>query len=373
MKPCFTFFLFLLVSIIGHSQVVQTFFNTPGSRVTDALLQDAAGNLYGADYSGTAVYRITPHGESTTFATGFNTPNGLAFDSDGNLFVCDNQGNRIYKLDSQGSFLDTISVFNPSGIIKSMDSDTMIFTQYQGDKLNKLTPDGLIIETHSGGDLNGPVGLAYDDLGQLYVGNFDDREIYRIDGDELVYIATVPGPSSNGWLGFITYGQGVLWGTNFGGHDIYKIYPSYTDSVSFFAGGSLGATNGPIDEARFNQPNGILASTSGDTIFVSEFSTGHIRMITDLVSPTTEIGSAVPELSVFPNPSKGVFNFRSASHEDIHLKVYTMDGRLVRQYENFSLPGFKLDLSPLPAGQYQAHVIWPNGSQQTLSLIRVTD
>src|SRR5437868_3403592 len=57
---------------------------------------DSAGDLFEADSSSGNIYKFTPGGTRSTFASGLNGPKGLAFDSEGNLFVDDNSGN-IHK------------------------------------------------------------------------------------------------------------------------------------------------------------------------------------------------------------------------------------------------------------------------------------
>jgi sugar lactone lactonase YvrE len=57
------------------------------------LACDSAGNLFVSgsfvDTVGGNVYKITPNGVRTTFASGMYTPASLAFDYRGNLFVTD--------------------------------------------------------------------------------------------------------------------------------------------------------------------------------------------------------------------------------------------------------------------------------------------
>ncbi|MCB0430131.1 MAG: T9SS type A sorting domain-containing protein [Flavobacteriales bacterium] len=318
--------LSLTLFTTASAQTVSTFLNNTSVKVDDAMVLDAEGNLYGSNYAGTNVYKITPDGNATIFATGFNTPNGLAFDSQQHLYVADMSGNHIYKLSHDGKFLDTIAVPNPSGIIKSFDSDTMIFTQYQSYKLNKLAPDGTIIPMFSSTPLNGPVGLAYDDAGTLFVANFNNREIFRVSDGSLEHVATIPG---SGWLGFITYAHGFLWATAFSTHKIYQIYPYQTDSVTLFAGSTAGNTDGHVGIATFNGPNGIIASASGDSLYVSEYNTGHIRVITDLftgIRPMHDQRNNL-QLVAYPNPSQNFITVRAAGTVQ-RVEVMDLRGRV---------------------------------------------
>src|SRR6266478_2424768 len=66
-----------------------------------------AQNLFMSDgYSGEShtfghIYKFTPNGASSTFASGLDGPESLAFDAAGNLFVAD--GGSIYKFAPGGA------------------------------------------------------------------------------------------------------------------------------------------------------------------------------------------------------------------------------------------------------------------------------
>jgi sugar lactone lactonase YvrE len=61
-------------------------------------------DLFMSDPEGGNIYRFTPSGTRSTFATGLNYPGSLAFDSNGNLFVTDGVSNAvIYKYTPDGT------------------------------------------------------------------------------------------------------------------------------------------------------------------------------------------------------------------------------------------------------------------------------
>lgn len=350
MKNFFTYALILLGVLTCSAQQVSTIFNSTTQQIDDALLLDAQGNLYGSNYGGANVYKINSSGQVSIAAGGLNTPNGLAFDSQGNLFICDNVGNRIYKVDSTGTFLDTIFYTNPSGIIKEHDSDTMIFTTYAGHRLVKLAPDGSTTIMHQGGVLNGPVGLCYDDNNQLFVGNFTNRAIYKVFDDTLVYVAQVPGGS---FLGFITYAQGALWGTTFNQHKIYKIIPNAIDSVVLYSGITQGSLDGAITVATFNRPNGILASLSGDTIYISDYGTGNIRMITGITLDNYLIPDSKRMVLLAPNPTKDVITIQMDQwYAEMDFTLVNIAGQRVWAEQGISGTSYAVDMSNLEAGIY---------------------
>ena len=65
----------------------------PRDIVPVGLAFDSAGNLFVTDWDAPLgdfkVYKFTPGGARTTFASGLNGPVSLAFDTAGNLFVGD--------------------------------------------------------------------------------------------------------------------------------------------------------------------------------------------------------------------------------------------------------------------------------------------
>lgn len=331
---------------------VSTALDTAAFSFTDDLIFDANGNLFAADYSGDKVYKRTPAGDVSVFISGLNTPNGLAFDSNGNLFVCDNIGNRIYKVDPNGNFLDTIAVTYPSGIIRDAASDTMIFTTYGAENsLRKLAPDGNIIPFHSGGALDGPVGLDYCN-GILYAANFNDRRIFRVESDTLVEIAQLPG---SGNLGFIACAGSYLYATAFQGHKIFRVDP-LTQTVVQYAGSIGGYLDGTLDTARFSTPNGIVATSDGDTLYISEYNTGRLRMISGLTLATP----ALPDenaLSVWPVPATTELHIElKGLHESATVHFVTPDGKSAK--DAVLTPGpHTVDLSGLTAGIYFVQVI----------------
>lgn len=333
-----------------QAQVVTTFFNDPSQKVDDALVMDYQGNLYGSHFMGTNVYKITPEGVGSIFATGFNTPNGLAFDSQNNLYVCDLSGSKIYKIAYDGEFLDTISVSSPSGIIKSIDSDTMIFTQYTGNKVSKLAPDGTITLIASGAPMVGVVGLTYDNTGQLYVANFTDRKIFKLNDTIFTYVATVPGPPG-GSLGFIAFANGFLYGTGYNDHKIYKIDPNYVDSVYVFAGTTIGSADGDVTTAQFNAPNGIISSVTGDSLFISDFNTGRIRIIApEVVSGTINHGTSTGNVNLYPSPTTDFINIDYNGNIEI-IEIYNCEGRCI-----YATKEKQIAVDHLPSGVYIALV-----------------
>lgn len=338
--------LLIFTTIAFGQTTVSTAVDSTDFPFSDDLIFDSSGNLYCADYSGDAVYKRTPSGTLTEFASGFNTPNGLAFDSFGNLFVCDNVGDAIYKLDGTGAFLDTFTVTYPSGIIKDMASDTMIFTTYGAQShLKKLAPNGTVVDFHSGAPLNGPVGLAYCQ-GELYVANFSNRMIYQVEPDSLIFIAQLPGSGS---LGFLSTLGNSLVATAFTGHKIYTVNVS-NGSVVHYAGSSAGSVDGPIETAKFITPNGIVLNSTQDTMYISEYNSKNLRMITGFTAGVEEVIPNV-KITVFPNPAKEVLYIDGAV-APFSVRITNANGECVFEQKENQGTNSEFQIGHLSSGSY---------------------
>ena len=277
----------------------------------------------------------------SSFITGLNTPNGLAFNSNGDLYVCDGQGDTVYKYDAAGNQIGSYPIAgHPSGMIKSFDSEDMIFTTLQPNRIYRLSTSGVISEISSASGLNGPVGLAYDDNGVLYVGNYTDRDIYRVlaNGD-VEFVATVPtdgGQFPN--LGFITYGRGMLWGTTMGSDKIYTINPNGINDVTPFAGSSQGSINGDITQATFHTPNGILFNDAEDTMYITDFGSKNLRIISDWTLGNDNFELSEDKFRLYPNPSDGILQVSLSLNQasEYNVSIYNLMGQVLFSSEEYS-------------------------------------
>ncbi|MBL4662453.1 MAG: T9SS type A sorting domain-containing protein [Flavobacteriaceae bacterium] len=363
MKTTTFIFLATLLSVVSSAQTVNTFIEgTPD----DAIALDADGNIYASNFTGDSVFKFDSNGTATTFVSGLDTPNGLDFDSNGNLYVCDFNANELFRYDSSGILDASITIpGNPSGIVKAWDNDDMIYTRYNVNTINRVTPSGVFTEVSSDPALNGPVGLAYDSNGQLYVANYNNREVFKVlaNGD-LEYIATV---GTIGNLGFIAYGQGMLWGTGISDHKIYVIDPTGVDEVNVFAGSSAGSMDGDIAQATFNRPNGIAFSEDETTLYITDFGTKNLRIITGVVLSAGDISLKNSEVKLFPNPTTNLLNIQINTSEtgSATLKVYDILGKTLFSSElilNGNLTSSKVDVSAWNSGTYFVEIISQNGS-----------
>ncbi|MEL6809891.1 MAG: T9SS type A sorting domain-containing protein [Bacteroidota bacterium] len=283
---------------------------------SDGLAIDDQGNLYGSDFGGDSVYKYDINGDVTVFKNGFVSPNGIALDPQGNIYICDHFGNTLYKYDSEGVELATFSeVITPAGIQNIPGTNDMIIVGYSSNTVNILdNDDGSITELVSEGLLNGPAGIAFVN-DQIFIANFLDRKVLRLDGQTLVEIAQLPaGASQTNFLGFLTSFGGQLYATQIGEGKIYRIDPVSGD-FEVFAGSVTGNNDGPLETATFNRPNGILGDEANNRIYVSDAGSKNLRII-EGISLGLE-NREDPSLGVVLTPNPGRDEVRLISDETI--------------------------------------------------------
>lgn len=187
---------------------------------------DAGGNVYVADGGeGNRVRRIAPDGAVTTVAGGeegyadgpggqarFNTPSGLAIDQRGNLYVADTGNHAIRKITPDGMVttvagsgvagtadgVGKAAQFNgPVGLAVDGDGTVYVADTYN-DTIRKIAPDGTVTTLAGSGmpgDADGPAlaasfdtpcALAIDIDGALLVADTRNDAIRRIGRDGAV-------------------------------------------------------------------------------------------------------------------------------------------------------------------------------------------
>jgi serine/threonine-protein kinase len=240
----------------------------PGVALVPGIISighDAAGNLYVGGIG--AVRKISPTGFVTTLAgllgtpgaldgTGaaarFANPNGLAVDQLGNLLASD--GARIRQI-TPGNVVTTIA--------------------------GSLSLGGYLDGTGSAARFNGAGGAALDTSGNLYVADFNNNVIRKVTPGDVVttfvgsttagYVDATGGAARfNGPVDVAIDAAGNLYVSDTGNQAIRKITPAGV--VSTLAGGGPGAPgflDGTGSAARFFTPERLALGTGGN-LYVSD-------------------------------------------------------------------------------------------------------
>ena len=256
----------LAAQTVGRGDRVHTLTDTLVGAVGGVSV-DGIGTIYVADFRET-VWKVTPDGRASVFATGLYGASGNAVDRYGDLYQSNFSGNYITRIDRQGrqEIHADSGLSGPVGIAVG-DEGELYVCNCLANNLSRVRPDGSV-STFAESDLfNCPNGITRDSDGNLYVVNFSDARMLAVSADGHVReFASLPG----GGNGHVTFAAAGLYATSFRGHRVYRI--SLDGEVEHLAGtGALGETDGPAREATFRWPNGIAAGPQGDRLYVNDF------------------------------------------------------------------------------------------------------
>ena len=222
---------------------------------------DGADNLYIADFGNNRIRKVDSAGVISTVAgTGtagslgdggaavgaqLNYPRSVALDGAGNLYIAEDVNHRIRKMDSAG-VISTVAGNGTEG--------------YSGD-------GGAAV----GAQLNEPFGVALDGAGNLYIAEYENQRIRKVDSTGV--ISTVAGNGTEGYsgdggaavgaqldspYGVALDGAGNLYIADMGNHRIRKV--DSAGVISTVAGNGAdgySGDGGAAVGAQLNYPFGV--------------------------------------------------------------------------------------------------------------------
>ncbi len=254
---------------------------------------DSSGNLYIAEYANDAIRRVSPNGIITTVAggrwgrggdggpateAGLNGPSGVAGDNLGNLYIADQWNHRIRKVDKDG-----------------------IITTLAGNGSEGYSGDG---GPAAQAQLHGPTSIAVDTAGNIYIADWGNNRVRKVDVNGI--ISTFAG---NGIAGFSGDGgaaaqaqlqapagvaldaSGNVYIAEYWNHRIRKVdlYGTITTVAGNGISGDSG-DGGPATEARLGAPRGATVDASG-TLYIADLGNNKIRKVVTGGIITTVAGS----------------------------------------------------------------------------------
>ncbi|OEK02874.1 hypothetical protein BFP97_15670 [Roseivirga sp. 4D4] len=241
---------------------------------TGGLEVDNEGNIYCADFGqslnsppGTLVYKITPNGEASIFATGLVGASGNTFNADGTLLYQSNiQGGRVSTINSSGQVTTFVSgMSSPVGVV--FDSEGNLYVANCGDNtIKKVTPEGEVSTFASGNLFACPNGITIDNDGNLYVANFSNASVVKIDtqGNPSV-LATFTGNNN----GHITFYQGNLYVVARAANQVYRL--DLEGNAELIVGsGTRGHDEGSAPQGSLSLPNDLEFSPDGRFLYIND-------------------------------------------------------------------------------------------------------
>ncbi len=282
MKIYFTFLL-SAVAWVGAAQDLQVTTLIKNLNASGGLTIDQRGNLYVSDFGSsfpdtadTKVYKIENGSwEVSVFAEGFKGASGCYMDSQGNFYQSNPKGGRVSLVRPDGKIqYDFINegLQTPVGVVKNSAGDLFICNCGKNNIIKADSKGNTSVFAEGEDFFQSPNGITiHNDT--LYVVNFGNAKVIQIDPEGKVSTLVeglkllTGGPSPVG-LGHITYSNGYLFATAIGMGHVYRI--SLNGEAEIIAGdGQFKNADGPAPEASFSKPNGIVASTTGDTLFIN--------------------------------------------------------------------------------------------------------
>ncbi len=266
-------------------------------------------------------------GSSEGFADGnalqaqFNTPSGIAIDRAGNIIIADTSNNRIRKLSTDGTRVSTIAgsgvagfkdgrvgeaqFDGPIGVAVDQSGNLFIADAYN-DSIRKITAEG-VVTTVAGTGVPGygdgqatnaafdtPCGVSVDKDGNVFVADTGNHAIRKISVQGEV--TTIAGRADGGLpggevrlnrpVGISVTHDGFLFISDEGNSKIVRI-ASEGDSKTY-AGSIAGFVDGAGGSARFNGPSSIAVDRQG-VLYVADSQNFLIReIVPSLIAPASK-------------------------------------------------------------------------------------
>jgi hypothetical protein len=355
----------------------------------DHITVDGAGNIYVTQDAHT-IRKVTPEGAVTTIAgladhpgntdgigsvARFNIPTGIVLDGAGNLYVADGLNRTIRKLTPTGSDW-VVTTIAGSGILGSANgtnraarfnfpygltidgAGSLYVADADNETIRKVTPIGtnwvvttlagqagafgFVDGTNSAARFNGPVGVAIDRTGTLYVAEADNHTIRQVTPIGTNWVVTTlagvaANPGSADGIGNSArfnspYSVAIDTAGNLYVADTFSdtvrkmtmVETNWVVSTVGGVGGNFGSTDGPGNVALFKGPAAVTVDSAGNT-YVADQINHTIRKVTPAGEVTTLAGTAGYGGSANGGNSDARFLFPSGVAVNSAGNVYVAD------------------------------------------------
>jgi uncharacterized protein (TIGR03437 family) len=308
--------------------------NEPGG-----VAVDSAGNVYIADSYNNRVREVS-HGVITTVAGGglnglgddgpavgaeLDVPNGVAVDSAGNLYIADTFNSRIRRVSSgvittvagNGTFAfsgdngpaTAAALYLPEGV--AVDSAGNLYIADYGNDRVRMVSNGTITTVAgtgkegccgdegpaTGAELDGPVAVAVDSAGNLYIADIFNNRIREVSNGVINTLAGngIAGSSGDNGAAMAAeldfpYGVAVdpagnAYIADYADSRIRKVSGGIITTVAGSAEFGFSGDNGPVTTAQFFQPFGLSFDSAGNA-YIADYGEARVRKLSNgIVTP----------------------------------------------------------------------------------------
>jgi sugar lactone lactonase YvrE len=355
-------------------------FGGDGGPATAALINnpsavaiDNAGNIYVADNTNGRIRKVNAAGIISTIAgnggptyngdngpavlAALESPVGVAVDNAGNVFVADQQNSRIRKIDAAG-IIHTVAGTGTSGF--SGDGGAAIYAR-----------------------INAPNDVAVDLEGNLYIADFNNHRIRKVDTAGI--ITTIAGTGAAGPAGdggaatdaSLNYPAGVKVDASgnvyIADYENNKVRVVNTAGIITTVAGTgvrgFSGDGGLASAAKLYWPTGVALDASNQ-LFIADAKNYRIRK----VSTPESVGSVAGKgngLRVYPNPASDNITVEIEANSVIgnSVRLYNVAGSVVYQ-SPMILKKQTIDISKLAAGTYMLQVGNGKGVAKSIKVVK---
>ena len=352
----------------------------------EGVAVDGAGNLYIADSGNQRIRKVDSTGTITTVAgTGehgfggdggpasqaqISSPTGVAVDGAGNLYIADAGNHRVRRVDSAGT-ITTVAGTGEAGFggdgapatqagidrltgVAVDGAGNLYIADWNSNRVRKVDSTGTITtiagtgERGFGGDggpasqaqISSPTGVAVDGAGNLYIADWDNGRIRRVDSAGTIttiagtggfYFRGDGGPARQGWLssptGVAVDGAGNLYIADADDHRIRKV-DSTTGTITTVAGiglNTFGGDGGPARQGWLSSPTGVAVDGAGN-LYIADAGNHRVRKVDSTGTITTVAGTGRRGFSGDGGPaSQARLNFPTGVAVDGAGNLYIAD------------------------------------------------
>ena len=383
---------------------------------------DSSGNLYIADYSNDTIRKVTPAGVVTTpygrpgvagstdgpgINALFNTPNAVAIDSSNNIYVADSGNNSVRMITPAGAVstlaglsgtttgtangIGSAAQFNnPQGIAVDVTGSNVYVADTGNEAIRKIVvssgsvstlagtmgTNGYVNGTGTAAQFNGPIGVAVDRSGNVYV-----TDLYNYVVRKVRPTGVVTGPYGqagvagrldgmgaatqfNSPIGICIDGSGNLYVTDSqvppvtnsnstGNNTVRRINPAGVVSTIAGTPGVVGSADGTGVAAQFYSVQAVAVNSSG------------VVYLADTFNQTMRAGGLAPLITTLEGTQtvttgqSATFSVKAAGSGLLTYQWY-FNGSLISSATGSSYS--KPSASPGDAGGYTVAVTDPYGT-----------